>query len=109
MLSLLGPEGEAADTFARGTISRSGSPMFKSHVEGKIVKDNPDVPWLYNTYQMVAGSTAAPLSPLHFLVDAKGKKYLPAFFRGEADAKTTIAKIKEEVNAEKDKMLAASG
>jgi ABC-type glycerol-3-phosphate transport system substrate-binding protein len=109
MLSLLGPEGEASDTFARGTITRSGSPMYKSHIEGKIVKDNPEVPWLYNTYQMAPASTTAPLSPLHFLVDAKGKKFLPAYFRGEADAKSTIAKIKEEVNAEKDKMLAASG
>jgi ABC-type glycerol-3-phosphate transport system substrate-binding protein len=109
MLTLLGPEGEAADTFARGTVARSGSPMYKSHIESKIVNGNADYPWLHKTYEMMPNSTAAPLSPFHFLVDAKGKKYLPPFFRGEADAKTTVSKMKEEILAEKDKMLAGQG
>ena len=52
----------------RGTISRSGSPMYKSHVESKIVKGNADYPWLYDTYKVMANSTAAPLSPAVKLV-----------------------------------------
>jgi hypothetical protein len=109
MLTVLGPEGEAADTFARGTISRSGSPMYKGHVESKIVKGNPDYPWLYDTYKVMANSTAAPLSPLHFLVDAKGKKHLPAFFKGEITAKEATAKMKQEVEQDKGKLLSGEG
>lgn len=109
ILALLGPEGEAADTFARGTVSRSGSPMFKTHIESKTVKGNPDYPWLYDSYKMMAASTAAPLSPLHFLLDAKGKKYLPQFFKGEMTAKQATQKIKEEVEQDKGKMLAGEG
>ncbi len=109
MLSMLGPEGKSADAFAAGTVSRSGSPMYKTHIESKIVKGNADYPWLYDTYKMMDVSTAAPLSPLHFLVDAAGKKYLPPVFKGEADAKEAVAKMKDEVQKNKDKMLSGQG
>jgi hypothetical protein len=109
MLTILGPEGEAADTFARGSVSRSGSPMFKTHIESPIVKGNPDYPWLYDSYKMMDGATAAPLSPYHFLVDAKGKKYLPQYFKGEISAKEATDKIKQEVEQDKSKMLSGEG
>jgi ABC-type glycerol-3-phosphate transport system substrate-binding protein len=109
MLTMLGPEGPASETFARGTVSRSGSPMYKGHIESKIVKGNADYPWLYDSYKMMAASTPAPLSPFHFLVDAKGKKYLPQFFKGEITAKEATQKMKEEVEQDKSKMLAGQG
>jgi maltose-binding protein MalE len=105
ILSILGPRGPAADSYTAGELSRSGSPIYKTYVESKLVKNSTDNPWLYGTYQMAANSTAAPLSPLHFLLDQKNKKYLPAFFRGEMTAKDAMTKIKNEVMADKDKML----
>jgi maltose-binding protein MalE len=109
ILTMLGPEGKGSEVFAAGTISRSGSPMYKAHVESSLIKGNNNYPWLYNTYKMVDQSTAAPLSPLHFLVDAKGKKYLPAYFKGEMSAKEAVAKMKEEIQKDKGKMLAGQG
>jgi hypothetical protein len=105
ILTILGPQGPAADSYVAGELSRSGSPIYKNYVESKLVKGSTDVPWLYGTYKMAENSVAAPLSPLHYLLDLKNKKYLPPFFRGELTAKDALAKIKAEVNAEKDKML----
>lgn len=109
MLTMLGPEGPASDAYTRGMISRSGSPMYKSHIESPIVKGNAEYPWLYGTYKMMEQSFTAPLSPLHFLVDAKGKKYLPPYFKGEISAKEAIAKMKDEIQKDKSKMLSAEG
>lgn len=109
MLSMLGPQGKAGDAFAAGTVQRSGSPMYKTHIESPIVKGNPDYPWLYDSYKMMESSTAAPLSPLHYLVDAAGKKYLPSVFKGEADAKQAVAKMKDEIEKNKSKMLSGEG
>jgi len=106
MLTILGPQGPAADAYTAGEISRSGSPIYTTYVESKLVKGATDNPWLYDTYKMAANSVAAPLSPLHFLLDLKNKKYLPQYFKGTLTAKEAMAKIKDEVNAEKDKMLA---
>ena len=109
MLSILGPSGAAADSYTNGEISRSGSPIYKTYVESKLIKENKDVPWLYDTYKIAENSVAAPLSPLHYLLDLKNKKYLPKFFKGEMSAKEAMAKIKDEVNADKDKMLSGQG
>jgi maltose-binding protein MalE len=106
MLSILGPQGPAADSYTAGELSRSGSPVYKTYVESKLVKGSTDNPWLYDTYQMAANSVAAPLSPLHYLLDLENKKYLPQYFKGQLTAKEAMQKIKDEVNAQKDKMLA---
>jgi maltose-binding protein MalE len=106
MLTILGPQGPAADSYTAGELSRSGSPIYKTYVESKLVKGSTDNPWLYDTYKMAANSVAAPLSPLHYLLDLKNKKYLPQFFKGQLTAKEAMGKIKDEVNAEKGKMLA---
>jgi hypothetical protein len=106
ILSMLGPRGAAADSYTNGELARSGSPIFKTYVESKLVKGSATLPWLYDTYKMAENSVAAPLSPLHYLLDLKNKKYLPSFFKGEMTAKDAVAKIKAEVDAEKGKMLA---
>ncbi len=106
ILSILGPRGPAADSYTTGELARSGSPIYKTYVESKLVKGSADYPWLYNVYKMAENSQTAPLSPLHYLLDLKNKKYLPKFFKGELTAKEAVAKIKEEVNADKGKMLA---
>jgi maltose-binding protein MalE len=109
IFTMLGPEGKGSDVFAAGTISRSGSPMYKAHIESPLIKGNANYPWLYGTYDMMRQSTAAPLSPLHFLVDAAGKKYLPSYFKGEMTAKDAIAKMKADIDKDKSKMLAGQG
>jgi maltose-binding protein MalE len=106
MMTILGPQGPAADSYTVGELSRSGSPIYTTYVESKLVKGAADNPWLYDTYKMAANSTAAPLSPLHFLLDLENKKYLPQYFKGQLTAKEAMTKIKDEVNAQKDKMLA---
>jgi maltose-binding protein MalE len=109
MLSLLGPEGEISDVYTKGMISRSGSPMYRRHVEGAVVKENTEMPWLYSTYKMMEGSTVAPLSAFHFLLDQKLKKYLPGYFKGELSAQDAMGKVKAEVNQDRDKMLSGQG
>jgi ABC-type glycerol-3-phosphate transport system substrate-binding protein len=109
IFSMLGPEGEGSDTFAAGTITRSGSPMYKSHIESPLIKGNSTYPWLYGTYKMMEQSTAAPLSPLHFLVDAAGKKHLPAYFKGEMTGKDAVTRMQADVDKDKSKMLAGQG
>jgi maltose-binding protein MalE len=106
MLTILGPQGPAADSYTAGEISRSGSPIYTTYVESPLIKGATDNPWLYNTYKMAANSTAAPLSPLHFLLDLENKKYLPEYFKGNMTVTDAMTKIKAEVNAQKDKMLA---
>jgi hypothetical protein len=83
--------------------------MYRQHVEGPIVKDNKELPWLYNTYKMMEGATVAPLSAFHFLLDQKLKKYLVGYFKGELSAKDAMAKVKAEVNQDRDKMLSGGG
>lgn len=109
IFTMLGPEGEGSDTFAAGTITRSGSPMYKAHIESPLIKGNATYPWLYNTYKMMDQSTPAPLSPLHFLVDAAGKKYLPGYFKGEMTAKEAVTRMQADVDKDKSKMLAGQG
>jgi hypothetical protein len=106
ILSMLGPRGPAADSYTTGELVRSGTPVYKTYSESKLVKGSATAPWLYDTYKMAANSVAAPLSPLHYLLDLKNKKYLPQFFKGTLTAKEAMAKIKAEVEAEKGKMLA---
>ena len=74
-----------------------------------MVKENKELPWLYNTYKMMEGSTVAPLSAFHFLLDQKLKKYLVPYFKGELQAKEAMEKVKAEVNADRDKMLSGQG
>jgi hypothetical protein len=109
MLTLFGAEGPAAEAYTKGVITRSGYPMYKHHIEGPMVKENKELPWLYNTYKMMEGSTVAPLSAFHFLLDQKLKKYLVPYFKGELTAKDAMAKVKAEVNADRDKMLSGQG
>jgi maltose-binding protein MalE len=109
IFSMLAPEGKASDAFAAGTITRSGSPMYKAHIESSLIKGNAQYPWLYNSYKMMEHSTAAPLSPLHFLVDAAGKKYLPGFFKGEMSLKDAVTRMQADVDKDKSKMLAGQG
>jgi hypothetical protein len=109
IFTMLGPEGKGSDTFAAGTITRSGSPMYKHHIESQLIKGNSQYPWLYGTYKMMEQSTAAPLSPLHFLVDAAGKKHLPSFFKGEISVKDAVSRMKADVDKDKSKMLAGQG
>lgn len=109
MITLFGPEGPAADAYTTGVLGRSGYPMYKQHIEGPIVKDNKELPWLYSKYKMMEGATVAPLSAFHFLLDQKLKKYLPAYFKGELNAQDAMAKVKAEVNADREKMLSGEG
>ena len=105
LLTVHGPEGKTAETMVKGQINRSGAPFHKTWIESPIVKENKDHPYLYPGYKMIENSTPAPVSPLHLVLDAAQKKFVPAYFKGEATLVDTVKKVHDQVQSDKGKLI----
>ena len=97
--------GATAETFVKGQINRSGAPFHKTWIESKLVKENKEQPYLYPGYKMIENSTPAPVSPLHLVLDAAQKKFVPPYLKGEATLQETVKKIYDQVQTDKSKLI----
>jgi ABC-type glycerol-3-phosphate transport system substrate-binding protein len=106
LLTVLGPEGAAAERWWKGTATFSGSPVHAGMVD-KVLKDNAAYTEVYDLMSTVPNSQiiTLPVAGAYAITEAKMWPWLDRFFKGEINAKEAMANTRKEVTEEVNKQL----
>jgi ABC-type glycerol-3-phosphate transport system substrate-binding protein len=101
MLSIYGPEGEAAETWWSKVLTFSGQPVFQSVID-KFVKTNPDISEVGEIMTILPNSqtVSLPQASGYIVTQTKLPPYLDKIFSGEMSIKEGSTKAREEILAE---------
>lgn len=108
LLSILGPEGEAADAWWSGTMTYSGMPVHQSQFE-RLFVENEASPELRRSYDAVPGSRLVPLEAGKYmpLINAKLMPWMERYWGGEVEAEIAIQNAMDEIEQEVEKQIAS--
>ncbi len=106
-LTTYGPEGAPAEAWWQNTLKVSGAPMYQPMID-KFVKTNQDIAEINEALGLL------PNSQINTVAQSNGfgimqlilPPWLDRFFKGEFNAKDTMAKARAEINAEMAKQKA---
>lgn len=108
LLSILGPEGAPAETWWKGVVTFSGSPVHQG-MSDKVLKDNKDLTEVNEVVTKALPNSqiiSIPVAGAYNITAAKMLPWLDRYFAGELSIKEAMAKTRAEVNEELAKQKA---
>lgn len=108
LLSILGPEGAPAETWWKGVVTFSGSPVHQG-MSDKVLKDNKDLTEVNEVITKALPNSqiiSIPVAGAYNITAAKMLPWLDRYFAGELSIKEAMAKTRAEVNEELAKQKA---
>ncbi len=108
LLSILGPDGEPANTHWAGTMTFSGMPVHKNQFDRLFVQGEAS-PELGNSYDAVPGSRLVPLEAGKYLptINAKLMPWMERYWGGEVEAEVAVQNALDEIEQEVEKQIAS--
>ncbi len=108
LLSILGPEGAPAETWWKGVVTFSGSPVHQG-MSDKVLRDNKDLTEVNEVITKALPNSQVvtiPVAGAYNITAAKMLPWLDRYFAGELSIKEAMAKTRTEVNEELAKQKA---
>jgi ABC-type glycerol-3-phosphate transport system substrate-binding protein len=108
LLSILGPEGEPADTHWAGTMTFSGMPVHKNQFD-KLFVEGEASPELRASYDAVPGSRMVPMEAGRYIpiINAKLMPWMQRYWGGEVEAEVAVQNAMDEIEQEVEKQIAS--
>lgn len=101
LLSIYGPEGEAAETWWRGTLQFSGSPVYQSMID-ELVIPNEEIEEIEQVLGLLPESQVANVAQANGfnICQLLVAPYLDRYFGGELSAEEAMSQLRAEIDAE---------
>jgi hypothetical protein len=101
LLSILGPDGAPAEAWWKGVVKFSGQPVHQTMLD-KALKDDKELTEVNEVMKLVPNSQiiTLPVAGAYAIVQAKIWPHLDRFFKGEMNAKDSMAAVRKDVNEE---------
>jgi ABC-type glycerol-3-phosphate transport system substrate-binding protein len=102
LLSMLGPEGPAAEAWFQGEVAYEGAPEFPA-IFDKLVKEGDPNFWVRKTFDMLKNSTPAPLNGSQGIMLFNSKPFVEKILKGEVPVQQGLKDWDDGIKAAMDK------